>query len=113
MHQAKEYSLVIHRTHLAAAVALVPLAVLVAACSGSSSSGTSSSPAAMQGPALPSSPNSKPESLTETGSPVLFPLFGAWTTAFQRQFTDASHIPIVTITTGSIGAGIGIVDAAR
>jgi phosphate transport system substrate-binding protein len=113
MHQAKEYSLVIHRTHLAAAAALIPLAVLVAACNGSSSSGTSSSsPAAMQGPALPSSPNSKPESLTETGSPVLSPLFGAWTTAFQRQFTDSSHIPIVTITTGSIGAGIGIVDAA-
>jgi phosphate transport system substrate-binding protein len=109
---AKEYSLVIHRTHLAAAAALIPLAVLLAACNGSNSGSPSSSSAAMQGPALPSSPNSKPESLTETGSPLLSPLFGVWTTAFQKQFIDSSRIPIVTITTGSIGSGIGIVDAA-
>src|SRR5579863_4737735 len=113
---AKEYSPVIHRTRLAAAAALIPLAVLATACGSSSSSGTSSSSspkaAAMQGPALPSSPNSKPESLTETGSSLLFPLFGSWTTAYQKQFIDSSKNPIVTITTGSTGSGIGIADAA-
>jgi phosphate transport system substrate-binding protein len=66
----------------------------------------------MQGPALPSSPASKPASLTETGSSLLFPLFGTWTTAYQKQFVDSSKNPIVTITTGSTGSGIGIADAA-
>ena len=102
----------LHRTRLAAAVALIPLAVLVAACQGSSNSGTSSSPAAMQGPALPSSPNSKLETLTETGSSLLFPLFTIWTTAYQKQFIDSQHIPVLTLTTGSTGSGLGIDDAA-
>lgn len=66
----------------------------------------------MTGPALPSSPASTPESLTETGSSLLFPLFGTWTTAYQKQFVDSSKAPIVTITTGSTGSGIGISDAA-
>jgi phosphate transport system substrate-binding protein len=113
---AKEYSPVIHRTRLAAAAALIPLAALVAACGSSSSSGTtpssSTKAAPMQGAPLPSSPNSKPESLTETGSSLLFPLFGTWSTAYQKQFIDSSKNPIVTITTGSTGSGIGIADAA-
>jgi phosphate transport system substrate-binding protein len=114
---AKEYSPVIHRTRLAAAAALIPLAALVAACGSSSSSGTSPSSstkaAPMQGAPLPSSPNSKPESLTETGSSLLFPLFGTWTTAYQKQFVNSStSAPTVTITTGSTGSGIGIADAA-
>jgi phosphate transport system substrate-binding protein len=66
----------------------------------------------MTGPALPSSPASTPESLTETGSSLLFPLFGTWTTAYQKQFVNSSKDPIVTITTGSTGSGIGISDAA-
>jgi len=105
------------RTRWAMAAALVPLAVLAAACSSSSSSsGSSSSPApakaaAMQGPALPSSPATTPEALTETGSSLLFPLFGTWTTAYQKQFVNSSKDPIVTITTGSTGSGIGIADA--
>ena len=66
----------------------------------------------MAGPALPSSPASTPESLTETGSSLLFPLFGTWTTAYQKQFVNSSKQPIVTITTGSTGSGIGLADAA-
>ncbi len=66
----------------------------------------------MVGAALPSTPNKTPEALTETGSSLLFPLFGTWTTAYQKQFVNASKDPIVTITTGSTGSGIGISDAA-
>jgi phosphate transport system substrate-binding protein len=98
-----------------AAAALVPLTVLAAACSSSGSNSNSSSTpksAPMQGPALPSKPASKPASLTETGSTLLFPLFGAWATAYQKQFVDSSGAPIVTITTGGTGSGTGITDAA-
>lgn len=98
-----------------AAAALVPLTVLAAACSSSGSNSNSSSTpksAPMQGPALPSKPASKPVSLTETGSTLLFPLFGAWATAYQKQFADSSGAPIVTITTGGTGSGTGITDAA-
>jgi phosphate transport system substrate-binding protein len=66
----------------------------------------------MTGPVLPSSPASTPEALTETGSSLLFPLFGTWTTAYQKQFVNSSKDPSVTITTGSTGSGIGISDAA-
>jgi len=104
------------RNRFVIAATLVPLAALAAACSSSSSSGSSSTPssktAAMTGPVLPSSPASTPESLTETGSSLLFPLFGTWTTAYQKQFVNSSKDPIVTITTGSTGSGIGISDAA-
>jgi phosphate transport system substrate-binding protein len=66
----------------------------------------------MKGPALPSKPDKTPASLTETGSTLLFPLFGTWATAYQKQFIDASGAPIVTITTGGTGSGTGITDAA-
>jgi phosphate transport system substrate-binding protein len=66
----------------------------------------------MQGPTLPSKPASQPASLTETGSTLLFPLFGTWSTAYQKQFVDSAGSPIVTITTGGTGSGTGITDAA-
>jgi phosphate transport system substrate-binding protein len=96
------------------AAALVPLTVLAAACSSSPSKPSSSSTAAakMQGPALPSSPSKTPESLTETGSTLLFPLFGTWSEAYQKQFITSAGAPIVTITTGGTGSGTGITDAA-
>jgi phosphate transport system substrate-binding protein len=108
---------VANRTRLAwTAAALVPLAVLAAACSSGSNStgGSGSSPksAPMKGPALPAKPDKTPTSLTETGSTLLFPLFGTWATAYQKQFVDSSGSPIVTITTGGTGSGTGITDAA-
>jgi phosphate transport system substrate-binding protein len=66
----------------------------------------------MMGAPLPSKPNSKPASLTETGSTLLFPLFGTWSTAYQKQFVNSAGSPIVTITTGGTGSGTGITDAA-
>jgi phosphate transport system substrate-binding protein len=109
---------VANRTRLVTAAALVPLAVLVAAC-GSSSSSTSApaappapKTAARVGAALPSKPNTKPEVINETGSSLLFPLVGTWATAYQKQFVDSSGNPLVTISSGSTGSGIGISEAA-
>jgi len=66
----------------------------------------------MKGPALPSKPDKTPASLTETGSTLLFPLFGTWATAYQKAFVNSDSQPIVTITTGGTGSGTGITDAA-
>jgi phosphate transport system substrate-binding protein len=101
---------------VATAAALGSLAVLAAACSSTPSkpSSSSSSPAAakMVGAALPTSPNTTPEVITETGSSLLYPLMGTWTSAYQKQFINSSNAPIVTIETGSTGSGTGITDAA-
>jgi phosphate transport system substrate-binding protein len=101
---------------VATAAALGSLAVLAAACSSSPSSpsSSSSSPAAakMVGAALPTSPNTTPEVITETGSSLLYPLMGTWTAAYQKQFINSSNAPIVTIETGSTGSGTGITDAS-
>jgi phosphate transport system substrate-binding protein len=98
------------------AAAAVPLALLAAACgsSGGSSTSSSSSPAASAqvGAALPTAPSKTPESVTETGSTLLFPLMGTWATAYQKQYTPASGPPPITITTGGTGSGTGITDAS-
>jgi phosphate transport system substrate-binding protein len=92
------------------AAALVPLTVLAAACSSSSSpsSSPSSNAAATsyKGPALPTTPAKANESITETGSTLLYPLFGSWATAYQKLYTQ------VTITAGGTGSGTGIADAS-
>ena len=96
-----------------AAAALIPLAV-AAGCSSSSSSSASSgsssapssSPVAETGPALPTAPASSSTSLTETGSTLLFPLMGTWSTAYTKQY------PQVKMTTAGTGSGTGITDAA-
>ncbi len=100
---------------VATAAALGSLAVLAAACSSSPSTpSSSSSPKAvkMVGAALPTSPNTTPEVITETGSSLLYPLMGTWTAAYQKQFINSKNAPIVTIETGSTGSGTGITDAA-
>jgi phosphate transport system substrate-binding protein len=90
------------KTRLAfAAAAVIPLTVLAAAC-GSGSSGPSSS----------TSPSTAVDSasgktITETGSTLLFPLFGDWQTAYSEAY------PNVTITSGATGSGTGIADAAN
>jgi phosphate transport system substrate-binding protein len=104
------------------AAAAVPLALLAAACgssggsssssSASASASSSASAAAQVGPALPSAPSKTPESVTETGSTLLFPLMGTWATAYQKQYTPASGPPPITITTGGTGSGTGITDAS-
>jgi phosphate transport system substrate-binding protein len=98
------------------AAALIPLSVLAAACGSSSPSpSTSSSPAAakMVGAALPTSPAKTPETVTETGSTLLYPLMGTWTEAYQKANENSSGAPYVTIETGGTGSGTGISDAAN
>jgi phosphate transport system substrate-binding protein len=100
------------------AAAAVPLALLAAACgSSNNSSPSSSSPstsapaAAMVGPALPTKPSSTPETIVETGSTLLYPLMGAWTEAYQKEFVSSAKAPLVTLETGGTGSGTGIADA--
>ena len=89
-------------------VAAVPL--MLAACSGRGapgSAGTSAgSPSGRVGN-IPSSPAPARESLSETGSTLLFPLMGAWAAAYHRQY------PNVSIHTAGTGSGAGISDAAK
>jgi phosphate transport system substrate-binding protein len=66
----------------------------------------------MVGPALPTSPSTTPETVTETGSTLLYPLMGAWSEAYQKQFVNSSKAPLVTIETGGTGSGTGITDAS-
>jgi phosphate transport system substrate-binding protein len=66
----------------------------------------------MVGAALPTSPSTTPEVITETGSTLLYPLMGSWTEAYQKQFVNSSKAPLVTIETGGTGSGTGITDAA-
>jgi phosphate transport system substrate-binding protein len=82
-----------------AAAAVVPL-TLLAAC-GSSGTSTSSSTSS----ASPAAGGTV--SLTETGSTLMFPLFGAWQTAYNKTYPD------VNLTTAGTGSGTGIADAAN
>jgi phosphate transport system substrate-binding protein len=83
------------------AAALVPLTLLAAACGSSSST-----PAAKSSSAAPAA-NANGKSISETGSTLLFPLFGTWQTAYSTAD------PSVTITSGATGSGTGIADASE
>jgi phosphate transport system substrate-binding protein len=99
------------------ALAMIAAAAL-AACSSSSSSSTpssssstpaatgSSSASAPAAAALPTAPASAAESLSETGSTLLYPLFNLWVPDYKTAFSQ------VTITTAGTGSGQGISDAA-
>jgi phosphate transport system substrate-binding protein len=88
-------------------------ATAVAACSSSSSSSpastsssTTPSSSASSAAALPTAPASASESLSETGSTLLYPLFNIWVPAYKSAFSQ------VTITTAGTGSGTGISSAA-
>jgi phosphate transport system substrate-binding protein len=80
------------------AAALAPIVVLAAACSSSTT--TPTKPKATT-PAAP-----KTGTITETGSSLLFPLFGDWTTGYT-----GAH-PGIKLSTASTSSGTGITDAA-
>jgi phosphate transport system substrate-binding protein len=91
---------VANKTRLAfAAAAVIPLTVLAAACGSSTSPSSSKSPST-------TSASATGKTVSETGSTLLFPLFGAWQTAYN------SVDPSLTITSGATGSGTGIADAA-
>ena len=54
----------------------------------------------------PLTPAATPQTLTETGSTLLFPLMGAWATAYHQQH------PSVSFTTAGTGSTAGITDAS-
>ena len=94
-----------------ASVAAITLAACSSNGSSSSSTPTSSSPTAAassssSAAALPTAPASTAESLSETGSTLLYPLFNLWVPAYKSAF------PQVTITTAGTGSGTGISSAA-
>ena len=78
------------RVLLAAAVA-APLA-LATAC-GSSPNATSAVALAAPGAGIPPGPASGPQSLSENGSSLLYPLMATWAAAYKQQH------PNVTIST--------------
>lgn len=96
----------------------VAFAIGLAACSSSSTppaTTTSTAPSnpTTTAPADPASqlaalikPPSTNVALTETGSTLLYPLFGAWAPAFNKAY------PTVSITTAGTGSGAGIAGAA-
>ena len=101
-----------------AVTAVVPIALLAAACSSSSSSSSSSSAAsssaaatstasasaaASASPSIPAAPSTG--KLTETGSSVMFPLVSQWQTGYTSQN------PGIKISTASTNSGTGISSA--
>jgi phosphate transport system substrate-binding protein len=99
----KEYSPVARIRLACAAAALIPIALLAAACSSNSSSPPPKPKAT--GPALSAVPPSGSVSLSETGSTLLFPLFGAWASAYKTSYSN------VAISSAGTGSGTGISDA--
>ncbi|HEX2320268.1 MAG TPA: substrate-binding domain-containing protein [Streptosporangiaceae bacterium] len=93
---------------LAAASFIVPLAMM-AGCSANqvtaAPAGTALAPGGGHG-TIPSSPAPAAVSLIETGSTLLYPLFGAWASAYHQQFSS------VSFTTAPTGSGTGIADAS-
>jgi phosphate transport system substrate-binding protein len=82
------------------AAALVPLTALAAACGSSSPSSSKSTPPSSSAPAVTSG------KITETGSTLLYPLFGYWATGYKSVASG------VSMTLGATGSGTGIADAA-
>jgi phosphate transport system substrate-binding protein len=84
------------------AAALIPIAVVAAACS---SSPASSTPKASPSATVPAAP--KTGSLSETGSSLLFPLFSDWQTGYTGVH------PGIKLSTASTSSGVGVTDAAQ
>jgi phosphate transport system substrate-binding protein len=98
-----------------ALTALTSVAALaLAACSSSSSSSsssTSSAPASSaaassSGPSVMTTPASASQTISETGSSLMAPLFALWGPAYHTQFSQ------VTLSTASSSSGVGISSAA-
>lgn len=95
---------------LLAVVTAVPLA-LATACSGGgngvpgNATGLPSASSGSGGP-IPSTPAPGRQTLSETGSTLLYQLMRNWVSAYQRQY------PNVSIATGGTGSGKGISEAS-
>ena len=105
------------RTLVIPALAVMAAAAVAACSSGSNSSSsssatttpTSSSAAASSSATastLPTAPSSSSESLSETGSTLLYPLFNLWVPDYEKAY------PQIKVTTAGTGSGTGISQAA-
>jgi phosphate transport system substrate-binding protein len=79
----------------------------VAGCSGGTPAPTGPSAQSAVVAPLPTAPPAGSQSLSETGSTLLYPLFKIWAPAYESQFSN------VKITTGGTGSSVGIADAAK
>ena len=91
------------RRALAAAVLALVAALGLAACSGSTN--LAESPVS-GGTLAPTTPASAPQTLSETGSSVMAPLFALWAPVYHSQFSQ------VNLDTASSSSGTGISSAA-
>ena len=92
-------------TALAVTALALAASLGLTACSGGAASTPSSSPASS--PALPTTPASASQALSETGSSLMAPLFiQGWGPAYHAQF------PQVTLNPASTSSGTGILSAA-
>ncbi len=91
--------------------AMAPLALVAACASGQPAVGPTAVPGAGAGLGsplskgngnIPSSPGSARLTLSESGSTLLYNLFGAWATAYHQKY------PNITIPTAPTGSGKGI-----
>jgi phosphate transport system substrate-binding protein len=88
------------------AAAIVPVALVAAACGSSSpSAAPKASPSAAPTPSIPAAPSAG--TLTETGSSVMFPLVSEWQTGYSTSY------PGIKISTASTNSGTGITDAGQ
>jgi phosphate transport system substrate-binding protein len=88
------------------AAAVIPIAVMAAACGSSAPPATpKASASAAATPSIPVAPSAG--TLTETGSSVMFPLVSEWQTGYSAQY------PGIKISTASTNSGTGISDAGQ
>jgi phosphate transport system substrate-binding protein len=90
---------------LAAVATAVPLA-LAAGCSGSTAPSLVQAAQASPGGSIPAGPANGPQSLSETGSTLLFPVLRSWAAAYRQQHAN------VSVGTAATGSGKGIAEAS-
>src|SRR5216683_3216579 len=105
----KEHRLVALRSRVLAAVAATLPLALAAGCSGSTAPSPAQAAQAAQaspGASIPAGPANGPQSLSETGSTLLFPVLRSWAAAYRQQHAN------VSIATAATGSGKGIAEAS-
>lgn len=91
------------RSRVLAAVAIALPLALAAGCTGSTApSPVQASPAG----SIPAGPANGPQSLSETGSTLLFPVLRSWAAAYRQQHAN------VSVATAASGSGKGIAEAS-
>lgn len=89
-----------------AAAAAVPLALAAGCASSPAASPLSAAVTAARGGGFPVTPGPGRQTLSETGSTLLYPLFRTWAVAYHADHSQ------VAIPTGATGSGAGIADAS-